>query len=173
MGQTTQASAKKLAEAQKKKKMKIAIAILIVVIIAIIVILILLRNQDRDVVTPRNAEQVAQEMLDAPPVEQGYYRTIMNTHWHFSDGKAVSEDAWVENSSANNNDVYFDVYLEADESEPIYESPVLTIGSRLDKIKLDTPLDSGTYDCVAVYNLVDENQDTVSTVRVGFQITVE
>jgi hypothetical protein len=43
----------------------------------------------------------------------------------------------------------------------------------MDNIQLDTPLDAGTYDCVMIYHLVDEDQNTVSELRVGLTITVE
>jgi hypothetical protein len=97
----------------------------------------------------------------------------MSTTWHFATGDAISEDAYVRNDAGNTNDVYFDVFLAEDESTPILQSPVIPRGGELENISLDTALDAGTYDCVMVYHLVDENQETVSTLRVGFTIIVE
>lgn len=125
------------------------------------------------VVTQENAEAVAEEMVNREYVAPGYYATKMSTTWHFSSGDAVSEDAYVENDIDNTNDVYFDVFLSSDESTPILESPVIPIGSKMENIALDTVLGAGTYDCVMVYHLVDENQNTISTLRVGFTIIVE
>ena len=43
----------------------------------------------------------------------------------------------------------------------------------MDKIKLDKKLKAGTYDCVMTYHLLDENEETISTVRVNVTIIVE
>ena len=120
-----------------------------------------------------NAEQVAEELIDEQYIAPGYYSTQMSTEWHFATGDAISEDAYVKNDAGNTNDVFFDVFLESDESEPILQSPVIPRGSELDNISLDKKLDAGTYDCVMVYHLVDDDQNTVSTLRVAFTIIVE
>lgn len=162
---------------------KIAIIVGIIVIIALLatVIVLLVRGQSGKkeetkrnvVVNQSNAEQVAQELINEPYIEPGYYSTQMSTTWHFATGDAVSEDAYVGNDAGNTNDVYFDVFLAEDESTPILQSPVIPRGGELENISLDTALEAGTYDCVMVYHLVDENQETVSTLRVGFTIIVE
>jgi hypothetical protein len=99
------------------------------------------------------------------------YEVTMNSTWHFNDGAEASEDAYVENSAANSNDVYFDLELQ-DTGEVIYESPVIPIGSHLDKIKLDKDLDAGTYTCVMTYHLVDSGQNTVGTVKLEVTVIV-
>jgi hypothetical protein len=43
----------------------------------------------------------------------------------------------------------------------------------MENITLDEDLDAGTYDCVCIYHLVDENQNTTSTLRVGLTIVVD
>lgn len=166
------------------KKTKAAIVIGSVVIIALLVtvIVLLLRGKEEPkeesgekrnvVVTKENAEQVAQEMINEDYVPNGYYNTRMTMTWNFATGDATSEDAYVANSERNTNDVYFDVVLEEDESQVIYKSPVIPIGGELDGIKLDTKLAAGTYPCVMIYHLVDKEQNTVSTLRVGFKIIV-
>ena len=65
------------------------------------------------------------------------------------------------------------MFLADDENKPILKSPVLPRGSELNNIALDVQLSAGTYDCVMVYHLVDEEQNTISTLRVGFTIIVE
>lgn len=162
---------------------KIAIIVGIVVIIALLVTVIVLLiqrqsgNQEETkrnvVVNQDNAEQVAEELINEQYIAPGYYSTQMSTEWHFATGDAVSEDAYVKNDAGNTNDVFFDVFLEGDESEPILQSPVIPRGSELDNISLDKKLNAGTYDCVMVYHLVDDNQNTVSTLRVAFTIIVE
>ena len=127
------------------------------------------------VVNEENVEEVVDNMASEGRefVEPGYYICNMDTDWTFETGDAVSKDARVDNAVENTNDVYFDVFLANDESTPIYCSPVIPRGSFLEHIALDTPLDAGTYDCVVVYHLIDEEQETVSTLRVAITITVE
>ena len=152
--------------------------ILLVIAVGVIIFLIV-RGRGKDdeprnvVVTPDNVETVIEQMEAEEFVEPGYYTVTMNNEWHFPDGEAVSPDAYVENTTENTNAVYFDVFLADDEENAIYKSPVIPVGSSLEQIALDTPLDAGTYDCVMVYHLVDEDQNTLSTLRVTVTIIVE
>lgn len=165
---------------------KVIIAIAAVVIVALLVVIVILlsrggkQEENRENATARgvvvnqsNAEQVVDDMVLTPYVEPGYYEASMTNVWHFKDSSSVSEDAFVENVSGNTNDVYFDVFLSTDEENPIIQSPVIPRGVQMDQIKLDKELDAGTYDCVLIYHLVDDNQETVSTLRVGITIVVE
>ncbi len=162
-------------------KIGIFAGIAIIIVLLVVVIILLGRGQEEPqeetrrnvVVTQENAEAVAEEMVNRDYVAPGYYASKMTTTWHFSSGDAISEDAYVENDADNTNDVYFDVFLSSDESTPILESPVIPIGAKMENIALDTVLDAGTYDCIMVYHLVDEDQNTISTLRVGFTIIVE
>jgi hypothetical protein len=79
----------------------------------------------------------------------------------------------VENRENNLTPVYFDVFLEEDESHVLYRSPVIPLGESIESITLDEDLDPGVYACVAEYHLIDEDQNTLSTVRVGLTINVE
>ena len=128
---------------------------------------------DRGVITEDNVDEIIEQMSNAEPAEIGYYTVTMNTEWHFANGKEASYDAYVENSTKNETPVYFDLFLAEDESEPIYMSPVIPLGKSLDKIKLEKNLDPGTYDCVMVYHLVDDDQNTLSTLRVSVTVIVE
>ena len=160
--------------------LKIAIAVGVVVIIALLgVIIFLLVGRGKEepekrnvVVSQDNVEKVVEEMAAEAPVQTGYYEASMNTTWTFTTGSDVSEDAYVANVEGNTNDVYFDVVLAEDEDQVIYKSPVLPRGSELENIALDTPLEAGTYPCICVYHLIDENQKTISTVRVGITVVV-
>ena len=161
-------------------KIAIIVGIAVVIVLLVVVIVLLVKGKEEPdeekrnvVINSQNAEQVVEEMTNQEFVAPGYYTTTMSTTWHFSKGDAVSEDAYVENIAENTNDVYFDVYLADDETDPILASPVIPRGSRLDNIALDKPLDAGTYDCVMVYHLVDEEQNTISTLRIAFTIIVE
>lgn len=125
------------------------------------------------VVSEENADDIVDEMLTQEKVDPGYYEAVMSNTWHFKDGNSVSEDAYVENDKANTNDVYFDVFIGDEEENPIYQSPVIPVGEKLNNIKLDTPLSAGTYDCLLIYHLVDENQNPISRLNVGVTIVVE
>lgn len=161
----------------KNKKIIIASAVIIIILLVIIAFLAFRGSEDEPkrnvVVTQDNVEEVTDEMINQKYVEPGYYNVEMPMEWHFKTGDAVSEDAYVKNVEENTNDVYFDVFLADDESESILESPVIPRGSEMDNVALDKPLEKGTHDCVMVYHLIDKEQSTVSTLRVGFKIIVE
>lgn len=163
-----------------------AVAIIIVLVVVVVILLNKYNNNVRKndvpeenkrnvVVNESNVESVVDGLVSeaASYVEPGYYTVNMNTEWHFSKGDAVSDNARVDNLAENTNDVYFDVFLAEDESEPIYQSPVIPRGSFLEYIALDKVLNEGKYDCVIVYHLIDDNQNTISTLRVAFTIVVE
>lgn len=159
----------------------IAIAI-IIVLLAVILYLLLLRNTKPEeerrsvVVTPENVESVLLEMEERQQQESvapAYYTVTMNPTWHFAAGDEASDDAVVINVETNTNDVYFDVVLADDEEQILYKSPVIPRGGRLEDIALDTPLEPGTYDCVVIYHLIDQEQQTLSTLRVAITILVE
>jgi hypothetical protein len=125
------------------------------------------------VVTEENVDEIIEQMEQEEFIEPGYFETSMTNEWHFSNGEAVSEDAYVANVPNNTNDVYFDLVLAEDEEQVIYESPVIQRGATLERFALDTPLEEGTYDCVMIYHLVDENQNTISTLRVAVKVIIE
>lgn len=159
------------------KKIIIAGIVIIIILLAVLAFLIFRGLKDEPkrnvVVTRDNVENVAQDMVNEEYIEPGYYSASMSTTWHFATGDSVSEDAYVANLEENTNDVYFDIFLADDENKSILESPVIPRGGELNNIVLDTSLSAGTYDCVMVYHLVDEDQNTVSTLRVGLTIIVE
>ncbi len=125
------------------------------------------------VISSENAEQIAEEMANSKPVEPGYYTVAMTTGWHFANGTSVSSDALVKNKPENSHDVYFDLFLADDRENPIYMSPVISLGAELDQIKLDRDLPKGEYQCVMVYHLVDKDQNTVDTLEVAQQVIIE
>ena len=139
--------AKESNQTGKGAKIAIIVGSLVIVALVITVIILLVRGRSGEdetkrnvVVNQDNAEQVAEDLINEPYIEPGYYSTQMSTEWHFSTGDAISEDAYVKNDAGNTNDVYFDVFLESDESTPILQSPVIPRGSELDNISLDKKL---------------------------------
>lgn len=174
-------------ETRKQKKEKggnrstvivAAVAVVVIAVLIGVIVFLLTRNGDDEerrnvVVTEDNVDEVIQEMEESEYVEPGYYTVTMNNEWHFATGDAVSEDATVENAEENTNDVYFDIVLAEDEDHVIYKSPVIPRGGELKDIALDEVLDAGTYDCVCIYHLVDDEQETISTLRVTLTIVIE
>lgn len=159
---------------KKKRRGGILVAIVIIVLLAIIVYLLWPREKEQRnvLVTPDNVERVLKEAQEKEEMD-GYYTVTMNPTWHFGTGDVASYDGIVENVQENTNDIYFDVVLEEDESKVLYSSPIIPRGGRLDQIKLDEVLDAGTYNCIVIYHLVDEEQNTLSMVRVTVKIVVE
>lgn len=169
-------------QARKKKKgglNGVGITILIIIILILIgVIAFLLLHKPKEeqrnvVVTPDNVEDVIAQMEDKDFVEPGYYTVSMNYDWHFPSGDSTSSDAYVENAIDNTNAVYFDLFLASEEENAIYKSPIIPVGSSLHDITLDTGLDTGTYDCIMVYHLIDDDQNTISTLRVTVTVIIE
>lgn len=163
-----------------KKTLSIVILVVIILVMAgIIAYLLMSRESEKEeerrnvVLTPDNVEEVIQQMEEEEYVAPGYYTVTMNFDWHFATGDAVSSNAYVENALENMNSVYLDVFLAQDEENAIYKSPIIPVGSSLREIKLDTSLSAGTYDCVAVYHLVDDDQNTISTLRVTVTVIIE
>lgn len=163
----------------KSGKLLIGAGIILIIVLLAIIAILLFRGQKKEepkrnvVVNQENAEEIANEMINQEYVAPGYYSATMNTTWHFETGDAISEDAYVVNDIENTNDVYFDIFLEDQENEPILQSPIIPRGSGMENITLDQPLDAGTYDCTMVYHLVDEEQNTISTLRVALTIIVD
>lgn len=182
----------RMTEGANKKNPLLAVLIAGVVVVAallgVIVFLLLGRENDAPapapiasdvpeqravVVNEDNVAEVVEEIISEPAVPMGYYEVNMNFTWNFPDGQSPSSNAYVENKSTNTNAVYFDVLLEEDESVTLYESPVLPLGTHINEITLAQDLDAGTYPCVIVYHLVDDQQRTVSTLRMTMEIVVE
>ncbi len=166
---------------QKNTKMKggIILAICIVVIIILLGAVVYLLNARKAedepvkrniVVNEKNVEEVI-EQLGEERTLPGSYQVTMNTTWHFSSGDTASEDAYVKNAEANTNAVYFDITRQ-DTEETIYESPIIPVGSWLEDITLDSTLPDGTYPCVITYHLLDEEDKSISTVKLTLTLII-
>lgn len=122
-----------------------------------------------------NVAEVAQQLEEEVQehVKPGQYTATMNFEWHFATGDAESSDSYVENSLENTNAVYFDLFLKDDEENAIYESPIIPLGGVVRNVRLNRKLDAGTYDCVLVYHLVDEEQNSISTASFTVKVIIE
>ncbi len=170
------------AKTNKNLIVGICVAVVMAALVGVIVYLLVTRTngvkeEPRNVVvTQENVEQVLdnlEKMEEVAAVAPGYYTVTMNPTWHFKTGAESSYDAVVENVKANTNDVYFDIVLEEDENKVLYKSPVIPKGGKLTDIALDEQLPAGTYPCIVIYHLIDENQNSLSTLRVTLSIVIE
>ncbi|MCM1157848.1 MAG: hypothetical protein NC300_09520 [Bacteroidales bacterium] len=169
----------KLSQNTENKSKNNVVAIVVCFIVAVIIVaalVLVLTRQSADaekrnvVVTPDNVEEVLSDMQNQQ-VQLGTYEVTMNTTWNFDKGDAASSNAYVENSTSNTNDVYFDI-VRSDTQETIYESPIIPLGSHLENITLDTPLDKGTYSCVLTYHLLDDNDKPISKLNINLSIVI-
>lgn len=165
----------------------IAIGAVIIVLLIAIILFLLMRKEPETASTPAdtgerevlvnedNVSDVAEQLEEQAQeyVQPGRYTATMNFEWNFATGDAESSNAYVANVVGNTHDVYFDVFLAEDDENAIYESPVIPRGAELKNIRLKEDLDPGTYDCILVYHLVDEQQNTVSTASFTLKIIVE
>ena len=119
-----------------------------------------------------NAEKLAEKLIIEEPVAPGSYEVTMSTTWDFENGTSVSENAFVANKKNNTNDVYFDL-VRSDTEEVILASPIIPLGMKMDKIKLDDDLPKGSYDCVCTYYLIDDDQKPISKLSVGVTVNVK
>lgn len=159
-------------------KSVVIVAAIAIVIIAVLVgvIVFLLKPQEEEkprnvVVTPENVEEVIEQMKEEEKVPVGAYEVSMNTEWIFLDGESISENAFVENSTANTNMMYFIITI--NDGEEIYHSPYMEVGSYLESIQLDKDVPKGDYDAVITYHLVDEEFNDLSQVSMRMKIVVE
>lgn len=161
---------------------KIVVAVCVVVIIVLVLTVAYLLQEKQDgtdenvvnrniVVNEENVEEILQELSEKEFVAPGYYNVTMNSTWNFPSGDAASDNAYVENSVANTNAVYFDVIL-ADTEEVIFESPILPVGSHLENITLDKNLEDGNYDCLIIYHMLDEEHHDTGTLKMTLTINI-
>lgn len=166
------------AETKSSKGIIIAItcsAVLLIAVVAIVLILVKPSNDTEKrnaVVTPENVDEVLADLQDNQKTQAGQYEVTMNTSWEFENGGAASSNAYVENSTSNSNDVYFDI-VRSDTNETIYKSPTIPVGSHLEDITLDTKLDAGNYSCVLTYHLLDDEGKPISKLNINLDITVK
>lgn len=153
------------------------VSVVAVMVFLTIIVIILKGNEapadKRNVVVNKdNVEEIVANLADKEKVGGGHYEVTMNSEWTFANGASASENAYVENAVTNTNDVYFDVNLR-ETGELIYSSPIIPRGGYLENITLDKELTAGTYDCILTYHLVDEEQNTISTLQLTLTIKIE
>ncbi len=160
------------------KTQKILIAgfgvISVAIVVAGILIYMALNKKEPEpagsyVIDESNYEDVVDEMYDR--LQAGMYEVTMNAIWHFDNGKVASSDAYVANAKSNNSPVFFEVFLK-DTDELVYTSTVLPVGTKLKELKLDKPLEKGSYEAICKYNLLDEGGEVSSSVSIAVTLDI-
>jgi hypothetical protein len=124
------------------------------------------------VVTPENIDEVINALDSAAKVSSGTYEVKMNSKWSFRDSSQPSYNAFVANVVNNTQSIYFDV-IENETSQNIYSSPIVPVGSSVKNITLNTALEPGTYACTIIYHLLDDNEESISTLQIAITIIIE
>lgn len=155
---------------KKKKVVNIVVVILLLAIIIVLGIIIykLLHKEPEDrkasegLVVDRTAED------DYDPT----FTTDMNMVWVFPSGKRTSTTAQIGNSVDNVCPVYFEVFLDDEEQTLLYSSPVLPVGKRLNKLKLDKALPDGEYSAICTFHLLKDEETEEEISKVSFKVTL-
>lgn len=120
------------------------------------------------VLDSERADNLLEQMREK--AREGMFDVTMKTTWTFPTGKDAASDAYVANSDTNWKPVYIDVSLE--DGTIVYTSPEIPVGYGIEEIKLDVPLEKGTYPCICTYHLLNEDKTETTTVSVELQIDV-
>lgn len=181
------------AKGQNKSLIIICIVAVVIIVILIGIIVAMMRSAETGgsdgigetansgetekrpvLITEDNMEQMVEQILNQNELEGVplSYQVTMNSTWEFEDGQSASKNAYVANSQNNETAIYFDV-VRNDTQETIYQSPVIPRGMDLDDIVLDVDLDAGNYECTLIYHLIDDDQNTLTTVNMWLMIMIE
>lgn len=156
-----------------KKKVIIGtvVVVLLVVIVALGIIIFKLLHQEEEPVQRLPSEGLIVDNEEEELINPTF-TTDMNMIWSFPAGKRTSNDAVIGNSEENEYDIYFEVYLEDEQETLLYTSPVLPVGKRLDKLKLDKALPSGEYAAICTFHLLDKENPDKEVSNVSFNVTL-
>jgi hypothetical protein len=118
------------------------------------------------VIDENNVSAIQEEMEQK--VAAGMFETYMNTTWTFQDGKSASSDAVMGNSVNNQYAFWYDVVLN-ENSDVVYSSSLLPVGSVTKEIILSKNLKEGEYPATIKIHMVDENNNPIDS-EPGFNI---
>jgi hypothetical protein len=126
------------------------------------------------VLTEENYEMVMEE-LNTPSSDK-YYTVNMSSIWEFDTWDTPSSKAYVSNSEKNSRTVYIDLYLTDEDGEItdlVYSSPYIPLGETLRNFALDREVPAGQHNVKAVFTLVDDEFNEVTTVTVGTKLLIK
>lgn len=163
---------------QKKSKKKILIIVIFAVLIGVIgalgAVIYQLTNKQNQVQSQKRAVSeglVVEENRDRKASE-ARFTTDMNMIWTFPSGSDTSNNAEIGNSASNLYECYFEVYLDNEEQTLLYSSPVLPVGSRIDKLKLNQVLPDGSYEAICTYHILDDEDPEQELGTVSFAVSL-
>ncbi len=115
-------------------------------------------------------EEIAEKLNEK--VAEGMINISMNTAPYFEDGKAEG-NVMIVNESINNYPQQVE-FIRNDTGEQIYQSNAIPVGSKIERVKLDVVLPTGTYECTAYFhNLDPESGEIIGTAGAIITITVK
>lgn len=118
-----------------------------------------------DMVQPRAARDLQAEVDKA--VEMGMFNVFMNTNVVLENGEAKG-NLLIQNVETNAYPVFVEIY-EKDTDELLYKSEALEPGYKIEEAKLLHPLEKGTHDCVAYFNVLENDSEEVRN-RIGLNV---
>ena len=142
--------------------------LIIIAILGIVIYKLLHQKEERDRLPAENLVVAGQETPAVSPL----FTTDMNMVWSFPSGKRVSKDAVIGNSSKNEYDIYFEVYLVDDQDTLLYSSQILPVGTRLDKLELDKALPDGQHEAICTFHMLDKEDPNKEVSDISFNVTL-
>ena len=120
-------------------------------------------------------DQMTPEEIEAAlnnKVSEGMINISMNTAPYFENG-TVEGNLMLVNESINNYPQKVQI-VRNDTGEQIYESGAITVGSKIERARLDVDLPAGTYECTAYFhNLDPESGAIIGTAGAIITITIK
>lgn len=162
-------SSEEIKKGRRKKVAAVVLAVL-VVLLAILLYLLLGKDEPRIISSEEDVAAIAENQEQDEPI---YYDVTMNGTWDFANGKAGSDNAYVENADTNENPVEFEV-VRTDTGDTVYKSPILEVGAHMEKsdIVLDADLPGGTYPCRLTYYLLNDEHERIDDQEVTLTLTI-
>jgi hypothetical protein len=184
----------KLKVKQEKKTVRpwvVVMGTLLVVLIVAVGILIYIVLSDRGaepvererpviggrgtVVTEDNLDDILAEM--GRPIEDASYLVSMSMVWEYDRWDrplAVAVDNYIDNTRT----VYFDVFLNDENGEAMYDelifsSPYMEVGTEIRNFALDKHVPAGNHTATVVFYLVDEDHNVLTDVSVGIRLNIK
>lgn len=120
------------------------------------------------VIDENNLQEVEDALIQE--VADGMFEVNMNTEWSFPNGESASTDAYIANGVSNHYPISFEILI--NDTEVVYSSTVIPVGKQIKEIKLDTPLEAGTYNAVCYYHLWKEDGTENSSFGVNITLNI-
>lgn len=147
--------------------------VIVTIIVAAIVICIAIMNKgDNESETLGNGiHPMSETSSGEEKLQSGMFRINMNNDWMFSKGDQPSENAIFRNDYVNNNTVFYTL-TDNKTGELIYTSDKIPVGYEETGVKLDKPLEAGTYETTCKINLIDNDGKVVDGLSLALTLII-